>query len=189
MTDARTSPRIAPLHAPYTADAEAMLRKWMPPGVTVEPLVLFRTLVQHGELAQRMRPLGAALRQGLLAPRERELMILRTCARAGAEYEWGVHVTAFAEAVGLSRGEVHATTAAGVDRTLWQERDALVLELADELHGTAAVSDTLWSELALHWTTPQLLELLVLAGFYRLISYVVRGARLELEPWAARMPA
>jgi 4-carboxymuconolactone decarboxylase len=39
----------------------------------------------HESLAARMRPLGAGiLGHGLLEPRVRELMILRTCARCGA---------------------------------------------------------------------------------------------------------
>jgi 4-carboxymuconolactone decarboxylase len=34
----------------------------------------------------------------------------------------------------------------------------------------------------------QLLELLIIAGQYRLISYVVNGVRVEQEPWAERFP-
>ena len=35
----------------------------------------------------------------------------------------------------------------------------------------------------------QLLELVVVAGWYRLISYVINAAQVELEPWAPRFPA
>jgi 4-carboxymuconolactone decarboxylase len=89
MTESTTAvPRIAPLEPPYDPDTETMLRKWMPPGSPLDPLALFRTLQVHDELASRMRPLGAGiLGHGRVAPRERELIIHRTCARAGAEYE------------------------------------------------------------------------------------------------------
>src|SRR5882762_3930677 len=99
-------PRIEPLQAPYDPETEAQLRKWMPPGAPIEPLTLFRTLFVHSELAARMRPLGAGLLgHGLLEARDREIVVLRTCARCGAEYEWGVHAAAFGSAVGLSEAQ------------------------------------------------------------------------------------
>ena len=110
MTRTATGPRIAPIEPPYDAETEAQLTKWMPPGSGVEPLILFRTLSVHPELASRMRPLGAAiLGHGLIEPREREIVILRTCARCGAEYEWGVHAAAFGSAVGLTEEQIAAT--------------------------------------------------------------------------------
>ena len=84
-------PRIAPLRPPYEPEIAALLAKWMPPGGDVEPLALFRTLAVHDDLASRMRPLGAGiLGHGRLDPRDREILIHRTCARAGAEYEFGI---------------------------------------------------------------------------------------------------
>ena len=78
-------PRIAPLEPPYAPATEETLLRWMPPGATVEPLKLFRTLLVHDSLMSRMRPLGAGiLGHGLLEPRVRELMILRVCARCDA---------------------------------------------------------------------------------------------------------
>jgi hypothetical protein len=73
--------RIAPLEPPYEPEAAERLAKWMPPGSDAEPLALSRTLVVHGELASRMRPLGAGiLGHGLVDARLREVMIHRTCA-------------------------------------------------------------------------------------------------------------
>ena len=187
-----TAPRIAPLEPPYEPDVEEMLRRWMPPGAPMEPLALFRTLAIHGELMSRMRPLGSGiLNRGLVAPRDREIVLLRTCARAGAEYEWGVHVVAFADNVGLTPEQV-AATAAGAEAAsdpCWSEQDALLIRLADELHEANTVSDALWAELACHRTEPQLLELIVTAGWYRTLAYVINGARIPLESWAARFPA
>jgi 4-carboxymuconolactone decarboxylase len=184
------SPRIEPLEPPYQPGVEEMLRRWMPPGSPVDPLALFRTLGVHAELMSRMRPLGSGLLgHGALEPREREIVILRTSARAGAEYEWGVHAQAFGPRVGLTGEQVAASASGGAADPAWSVRDALLIRLADELHDRAAVSDELWAELAAHWTPPQLLELLVLAGWYRLIAYVINGARVRLEPWGARFPA
>jgi alkylhydroperoxidase family enzyme len=188
----QTEPRIAPLQPPYEPDVEGMLRRWMPPGAAIEPLALFRTLAVHGELMSRMRPLGSGiLNHGLLPARDREIVLHRTCARAGAEYEWGVHAVAYGERAGLTAEQIAATgggTEAAEDPS-WSEQDALLVRLADELHDTATVSDGLWAQLTARYTDQQLLELVVTAGWYRTIAYVINAARVALEPWAARFPA
>ncbi len=184
-----TGPRIAPLDPPYEPATEEMLLKWMPPDSDVEPLKLFRTLLVHGSLMSRMRPLGAGiLGHGVLEPRVRELMILRTCARCGAEYEWGVHASAFADAVGLTPTEVAATVNAPADDPGWSERDRAVIRLADKLHDGAEVSDATYAALERHFTEQQILELAVTAGWYHTISFVINTARVQPEPWAARFP-
>jgi alkylhydroperoxidase family enzyme len=189
MTRTATGPRIAPIEPPYDPETEAQLMKWMPPGSGVEPLTLFRTLFVHPELSSRMRPLGAAiLGHGLIEPREREIVILRTCARCGAEYEWGVHAAAFGSAVGLTEEQIAATASATGDTESWSERDRLLVSLADQLYATNDIDDQLWAELAAAFSEPQLMELLVMAGWYRTISYVLNAARIALEPWAARFP-
>jgi 4-carboxymuconolactone decarboxylase len=182
-----TSPRIPPLEPPYEDDTAETLRKWMPPGAEVEPLKLFRTLVVHKELAARMRPLGALfLGKPGVEPREREIVIHRATARSGAEYEWGVHVAAFGRPLGLTEEQIAATAHGGADDPAWSYRDRLLVRFVDELHDTATVSDELWAELEGGWSREQLLELVALASWYRLISQVINAARIELEPWAPR---
>jgi 4-carboxymuconolactone decarboxylase len=189
MPKQATGPRIAPLEAPFEPEIDAMLKKWMPPGAAIEPLRLFRTLAVHDELASRMRPLGSGiLGHGHVEPREREIVIHRTCARAGAEYEWGVHVLAFGKPVGLSDEQIAATVHGSAEDPAWSEHEAQLVRLADELHDTCTVSDALWEELAERFAEDQLLELLVTAGWYRLLSYVINAAGVEHEPWAARFP-
>lgn len=190
MAKTATEPRIAPLEPPYDAETQAQLEKWMPPGAPVEPLALFRTLLIHPELAARMRPLGSALLgQGLVEPRDREIIVLRTCARCGAEYEWGVHSVAFGPSVGLTEEQIAATALDPSGEAVWSPRDRLLLALADELYETARLSDALWDELLETWTPEHLLELIVTAGWYRTLSYVINAARIQHEPWAARFPA
>ena len=125
-----------------------MLNKWMPPNSGLEPLALFRTLAVHPELAARMRPLGAAiLGHGLVEPRLREVMIHRTCARCGAEYEWGVHAVAFGAPLGLTEEQLTSTVRGRADDQVWSDAERAVISLADELHDTASVSDGTFAEL------------------------------------------
>ena len=178
--------RIAPLAPPYPPEVEASLRKWMPPGAAVEPLALFRVLQRHPALAERMRPLGALLLgKTSLTLRERELVVLRSCARCGAGYEWGVHAAAFGAAAGLDAAAIAATRAAVPGAPL-DEADRALLAIVDELHDTGTVSDAAWGAAAGRFSDAQRLELLALVGFYHLISYVANGARVEPEAWAAR---
>jgi 4-carboxymuconolactone decarboxylase len=158
--------RIAPLDPPYAPEVAAALTKWMPPGAEREPLVLFRVLQRHPELASRMRVVGAGLLgHGALPPADRELVILRTCARAGCWYEWGIHVETFADQVGLTPDQVRATASEPA-------ANDLLTRAADELHDDARWSEGTWRALRERYTDEQLVELLVLAGWYRMISYV-----------------
>jgi len=184
-------PRVAPTVPPHPPEVAEALSRWMPPNAPVEPLALFRTLLRHPALAEAMRPLGSfqLSRRAGLPRRTRELVILRTCARCGCGYEWGVHVTSFATAVGLTPEEVAATAAPSPADGPWSEPDRALLELVDALHDTGRVPDALFGRLAAGHDDTQLLELLVLAGWYHLIAFVANGARVAPEPWAARLPA
>jgi alkylhydroperoxidase family enzyme len=189
MVDDAVTARIAPLQPPYEADVGAMLEKWMPPNSGIEPLRLFRTLGLHADLAARMRPLGAGiLGHGLVEPRLREVMIHRTCALCGAEYEWGVHAVAYGGPLGFTEEQLAATVHGDAVHPAWSEAERAVYRLADELHESGRVSDALFAELERHFTAPQILELVVTCGWYHTISFVIGAARVELEPWAARFP-
>jgi alkylhydroperoxidase family enzyme len=147
-------------------------------------------LAQHPKLAERMTGWGGFLlgRHAALPLRDRELVIARVCARCGAEYEWGVHVAAFTQAAGFSPAQVKAIADPAADDAALTERDRLLVRLVDELQDSANVGDALWAQVAQHWSTEQQIELLMLAGWYRAISYLCNVARVPLEPWAARFP-
>jgi alkylhydroperoxidase family enzyme len=189
MAEITAAPRIAPLAPPYAPDTEATLLKWMPPGGEIEPLALFRTLLVHDELMSRMRPLGAGiLAHGRIPPRDREIVIHRTCARAGAEYEWGVHAVAFGRPLGLTDEQLAASVTGDAEDPAWSETDRLLIRLSDELHDRCSLSPALWSALAERYSDAQLLELLVIAGWYRLLSGVINAVGVERESWGARFP-
>ena len=190
--DTHTSPpRLDPLTPPYTPEIAGQLAKWMPPGAAIEPLGLFRTLMLHERLAARMRPLGAAIlgSGATVPPRLREIMIERTCALGGAEYEWGVHATAFGAAVGLSEEQLRSTAEGSPSDACWEPLDAAVMALADELHHTSSISDRLWETLSEALEPEPLIELIVTAGWYHVIAYLCNGIGIELEDWAMRFPA
>jgi alkylhydroperoxidase family enzyme len=179
-------PRLAPAPRPYAAEIEAALAKLMPPGV--EPLRLFRTLAHNPRVLSRFLA-GGLLDKGSLSLRERELAILRTCARCGSEYEWGVHVAFFSARASLSPEEVRATCARELPDGVFAPRDRAILALCDALHERAQVGDALWRSLAAEFEPAQIVELIALAGFYHTVSFATNALRIELEPGAARFPA
>jgi hypothetical protein len=60
-------------------------------------------------------------------------------------------------------------------------RDRLLIRLVDELHERSDLDDDLWSALRTEFSEDQLMELLLLCGWYHAISFVARGARVPLE--------
>lgn len=185
--DTRHPPRIAPLEPPFDPPMRERLERMTPPGAP-NILALFRVLAINPTLAERMTGWGGYLlgRHATLPLREREIVIDRVCARCGAEYEWGVHVAAFSTAAGFTDQQIAAIAHAGADLAPLSPAERLLVQMVDELHDTCDISDPLWAELARHWTAAQLIELLLLAGWYRAISYVCRVTRVPLETWQAR---
>ena len=185
--DAR-APRVEPLAPPYEPDDHALLARMVPPGV--EPIALFRTFARNRGATAAMQGWGSYVlsRASTLAMRDRELVIDRVCARCGCEYEWGVHVAFFGERVGLTAEQVASLVTGGPDDACWTDpRERSLLRMVDELHDAADVSDATWDELRAGYDDAQLVDLLLLAGWYHAIAYVARAARVALEPWAPRV--
>ena len=180
------TPRISPASAPYGDAISARLEKLMPEGV--EPLVLFRTLARDERLFSRFMGAGL-LDKGHLSLRERELAIDRTCARTGCAYEWGVHITLFKDKVSLSDEEVQALATKAPGKGPWNARELLILQLMDALHDTSRVDGDLWAALRSEFEEMQLLELIMLAGFYHTVAYISNGLDLPLEAYGAPLTA
>jgi 4-carboxymuconolactone decarboxylase len=181
-----TMPRIPLATPPYSEPVQAALDRVMPPGVP--PLGLFRAIATNERVFLRMMA-GGLLDRGAISLRDRELMIDRTCHRCGSEYEWGVHVAFFGPKIGLTEQETRDLCAADLESTAFAARDRALLRLADSLHDRADVDDDLWSELARHWSPAELVELVVLAGYYHAVSFATNAFRVPLEPFAARFPS
>lgn len=178
-------PRIALLDPPYATEVQSSFDAIMQ---GAPPLTLFRTLATSARAWRKFRA-GSLLDPGPLSLRERELVIDRTCALAGNEYEWGVHITIFAAAAKLAPDEIAATTGAGSAAPLWTDAERALLQAAEALHARAALTDAEFAALRAHFDGDQILEVLLLCGFYRMVSYVVGGLDLPLEAGTARFAA
>ena len=185
MVSEIVTPRVQAVEPPYPPEIAAQLTKMMPPGRP--PLALFRTFVRNLPMTQAMNEWGSyeLSRRLSLSMREREIVIDRTCAQCGCEYEWGVHVALFGDRVGLDAAEVASLTVGSSDDDCWTNpRDRLLIRAVDALHTHSDIPDELWTELREDFSEPNLLDLIILCGWYHAISFVARAVRVPLEPGA-----
>ena len=157
----------------------------MPAGFA--PLVLLTTVARDRRLFERFCK-GSMLDEGNLTLRQREIIIDRTCALSGSEYEWGVHVAFFGDASNLNQDMLASLVHGDAHDSCWSYDDGLLIRMCDELHAKSDVDDALWEELRQKLSEVALLEALMLAGYYRMVSYLTNVLRLPLENYAARFP-
>lgn len=183
MTD---TPRISPLppdeREPRTAELLQSLR-FDPDG---DDMNLFATLARHPRLLRRWSQFGGLLLAGgTLSPRDREVLILRTAANCGADYEWGHHLLLGRHA-GLADEEM---TALAGPADVASSVDADLVAAADELHADNVISDQTWAALADRYADDQLIELCMVVGQYHLVAFTLRSLRIQPEAGVEGIPA
>jgi alkylhydroperoxidase family enzyme len=176
--------RIAPLQPPYAPEIQAQFDAIMR---GAPPLLLFRVLAGHERVWTKFRA-GGLLDRGPLTLREREIVIDRTCALTGCDYEWGVHVATFAGAAHLTDAQVTATVTGDADAPCWSAAEQAMIAAVDALHFRATLDDAEFAALSAHYDAAKILEIMLLCGFYRTVSYIANGLALAPEVNAARFP-
>jgi alkylhydroperoxidase family enzyme len=177
--------RIAPASPPYAPEIQERFDRIMR---GAPPILLFRVVASQARAWEKFSG-GGLLDRGPLTLREREIVIDRTCALNACEYEWGVHVTAFAQAAHLTDEQVRATVLGDADAPCWSEAEKVLIAIADALHHRATLSDAEFTALKAHYDEAKTLEIIQLCGFYRTVSYLANGLALPLEEFGARFPA
>ena len=177
--------RIEPAAAPYEPAIADALGRIMPPGM--EPLVLFRTMARNPRVFGKMFA-GGLLDKGSLSLRQREIVIDRTTARLGCEYEWGVHIALFASKVGFGTAEIAATAHGAADAACWAPDEQALVAIVDDLVDHRTIVEETWIRARKHFDEAQILEAIALVGYYHTISFFCRGLNLPLENYGARFP-
>jgi alkylhydroperoxidase family enzyme len=179
--------RIAPLPPDQRDERTEDLLRSLRSDPEGPDLNIFATLAHHPRLLKRWSAFGGTLLyRGELAPRDRELLILRTAWNCAADYEWGQHVV-IGTAAGLTAAEVDRV-AGPLDNAGWGDDDAGLLRAADELHRDARIGDTTWASLAGRFSEAQLLELCMVVGQYHLVAFTVNSAGVQREAGVGGFP-
>jgi alkylhydroperoxidase family enzyme len=180
-------PRIAPMT--YEMASEPVREFWDARGQRSDPRsdVIFGTFLCNLPATRVHFPLmGYVKTSECLPPRMRELAVLRTAWLCGADYMWEMHVEIALE-VGITEEEVRRV-ASGVDGA-WTADEASVLRAMDELHEVSRLSDETWVQLAGVFDDAQMVELLILAGAYHSMAFVMGSVGLRPPSgWSPDLP-
>ncbi len=144
-------------------------------------LNLFRMVANAGTLFPHWIRLGGAILGRMrLDARLRELVILRVSRLVRCDYEWTQHID-IAKGCGISDEQLAALDAGLCDAPGFDEVDRLVLRFTDEVVRDVRVSDATFAEAAQRFSAQEIVELLMTAGFYRMVAGVIEGAGVEIE--------
>ena len=172
---------------PYEPEVEKAIRNSAFKGLS--PLNLRLALAQEPKLSVAFQSMAhVVLFQGALPEREREIAIIRTGALTRSEYEWGMHVSIYAEKCGLSEAQVMELTVGQPGEALWTEKERVIVRVVDELHHHSTVSDATWAAMCTHWPEDQRVELILSSAFYHMAAFFLNSTAVPLEKGARRFP-
>jgi alkylhydroperoxidase family enzyme len=124
---------------------------------------------------------------GVLPRRDATLIALRTALRCHSEFEWGVHADTALARVGFTKQDLDRVVA-GPTAAGWTRHEAAILQAADDLHDTQAISDATWQTLRETCDVAAILEVAFVAGHYTMLSMVANSAGLPPEANWERLP-
>ena len=136
-----------------------------------------------GAVAELLRTL---MFHNTLDARARELVILRNGWRTRSEYEFCQHVRVSRD-LKMSDEEILGVRDPGNCRA-YSEIDRAVIRMADELLDKSEVSAVTWTTLQKSFSNEQLVELLLVAGFWRMIAGYLKTAQVPLDAGVPSWP-
>jgi len=147
-----------------------------------EPRInLFTMLANSPALIGPTLRLGEAiLTKGDLQPVLRELVILHTARLTNTEYEWVQHVEV-ARLVGLDEQKIRAVERGELVDGSFDRRELMALRLVSELLEDGTPTPELVKDAEAELGRPQLIELLIVAGYYAMLGGMMRAVRLDVD--------
>jgi len=147
------------------------------------------TLANHLALANAFQPFGShLLLNSSLPKRLYELVTLRTAHLCNSHYEWAKHEVAGRKA-GLTDEQIEAIRR-GPDCPVWTDPlDRALLRVTDQLKHNTDIDDEHWAILTEHFTTEQIMDLVMTIGMYAMLAMVLNAGRVKLEDGPAFSPA
>ena len=171
------APRIAPLSDDELTPEQSEALEAFRPGPILN---IFRTLARAPKALTRFNSWGGYIlsRRNDLPPREREIVILRTGFLCKSGYEWTQHVR-----IGLREGLTEDEVArikqgAGAG---WSAADAVLIRASDELHADQFITDATWTELRVHWSEKQAMDVVFTAAQYTQVSMFLNTFGVQLD--------
>ena len=110
----------------------------------------------------------------------RELAILHTARLTGTEYEWVQH-EAIARLVGIEEEKIRALERGETSGEPFTPRESLALEIVAALTDGGAPPEELVKRGETELGRSQLVELMIVAGYYAMLGGVMRAVRLDVD--------
>ena len=177
--------RIGLLQQPFPEPFAADMAKMTAPGR--EPLALFTSIGQSPRAWERFTA-AAMSGPSPLSMRDREVVIIRTSAKTGGEYEWGIHSKVFGKQAELTPEQVRSTFDGHADDGNWNEHDAALIAATDALLTRHKLDDAEFARLSGQFDTTQILEIIQLISFYHGIAMITGALDLQPEAGMPRFP-
>ena len=185
----RGVPRIPPVPPrdwpPELLEATA---QW--PGLKARPELrragVYATFANHPALFQAIGGLAVHILHGNSLPdRAREVAIMRACARARGAYPYRQHV-----GIGRSAGVTEAELAVlgQLQPALLDGELRVLVEMVDGLYRDNDLDDGVWARAQAAFSNDQIMDVILICGFYGLVSAVLNVARTPLEPGSDSLP-
>ncbi|MGW0535308.1 carboxymuconolactone decarboxylase family protein [Streptomyces sp. NPDC003032] len=142
---------------------------------------VYRILGHAPRSVTQIARLGAALfADGSLSAIDRELLILTYATGFEAEYEWAQHVP-ISGAVGVTDAQRTALRRKQYDADVFTPAQRALLDFAAAAAASPLVDEARHAAVAAHYTEEQIVETLVLAGFYYMLARVCTVLDVEID--------
>jgi alkylhydroperoxidase family enzyme len=182
-------PRIMPMQR-ADADPEVEELYALMEAMGNPPPNMHLTFGRHPALYAKWLPFAThVIPASSLAPRDRQILILRCAFNWRCGYAWAQHVHISRRLDVLSDREIDALQGRGsLD---WDDKEAALINACDEVARSMDVGDPTWAVLVAHSSEPELLDIVFTIGQYALISIALRTLRVRLDDglmlpqWAA----
>ena len=182
-----TEPRILPVpEAQWTDVHRELVARYAPDGRAGNA---FRTLLNVPELVEGIMPfLTYISNDSTLSPRHRELLILRTAWLCQNDYVWAQHVPV-ARSAGVTTDELRRI-AQGPETVGWNQFEATLLRLADELFRNSSVTDATWNALEARYDLYHMVDAVMTVNEFTRLSMLFNSMGVQPDEWATdHLPA
>ena len=147
-----------------------------------QPANIFNMMAHADTCVKPMMKLGGTLLGKLqLDPKVRELCLLRAVKLEGGEYEWDQHVPMERE-IGCSEAQFAALEDDDDTAACFDEREKAALQFTREVVLDVRASQETLAQARRHLCDREIVELILMAGFYITLARLTETLGVETEP-------
>ena len=176
-------PRVPILQPDQWTEEQARLVD--PKGMKKPLFVVLASFVNHTAMYIKRQTISDQIRSGsVIPPRVREFAISRVLARTKGHAEWAGHLGAL-KAAGFAEADLPRLAMPGYEGL--SPADAAIARAVDEIFDNDRISEKTWTELSAHFKPPEIIDIAVAAGGYRMVAMAINTFGVPIG--GAQVPA